>query len=68
MKHFITRLTTLAILLMLAVPAFAIESETAAQTPQGLGWLFLLLGLGGVTLIGFVMFARESNENAPEGE
>jgi hypothetical protein len=68
MKQTYARLMTLALMLMVTMPALAIESETAAEAPQGLAWLLLLMGLGGVTLIGFVMFARESNENAQEGE
>ncbi|MFQ3647192.1 MAG: hypothetical protein SNJ54_10560 [Anaerolineae bacterium] len=47
--------------LLLALPVAAAEEGAA---PAGLGWLFLLLGLGAITVIGFVMFAREqASEN-----
>ncbi|XWX02776.1 hypothetical protein VZO05_09660 [Aggregatilineales bacterium SYSU G02658] len=54
-------LMVLAMLMLAALPVAAAEEGAA---PAGLGWLFLLLGLGAITVIGFVMFAREqSSEN-----
>jgi hypothetical protein len=49
---------TLFLLALVAMPAFALE-EAAPDTPAGIGWLFLLLGIGAIVIIGFVMFARE---------
>jgi O-antigen ligase len=55
------KLGVLLWVLLLALPVAAAEE---APAPAGLGWLFLLLGLGAITVIGFVMFAREqASEN-----
>lgn len=51
--------------LMMAVPALAQEAATA-DTPQGLGWLFFLMGLGMVFIVGFVITQQDKADQ--EGE
>jgi hypothetical protein len=50
----------LGVLAVAALPAAAAEEAAA---PSGLGWLFLLLGLGAIVAVGFVMFAREQSSD-----
>jgi len=50
----------LGVLAVAALPAAAAEESAASA---GLGWLFLLLGLGAIVAVGFVMFAREQSSD-----
>jgi len=50
----------LGVLAVAALPAAAAEEAAATS---GLGWLFLLLGLGAIVAVGFVMFAREQSSD-----
>ncbi len=59
-KHFWGIVTAL----MMTVPTLA--QEAAADTPQGLGWLFFLMGLGMVFIVGFVITQQDKAEQ--EGE
>ncbi|GEM_PF-6328761 len=63
MKRLQTYIVTMITFLVLAMPAFALEGEAVVETPQGLGWMFLFFGLGGVFAIGFIMYAREEDQN-----
>lgn len=47
------------VVLALATLSTMAAEESPAAPPSNLGWLFLLVGLGAITVIGFVMFARE---------
>lgn len=65
----ITRMIGLiAILLLTALPALAQEVAEAASTdtPQGLGLLMLLIGLGAVAAVGLLMSRRESSGSDDE--
>ncbi len=54
-------------LALLALPAWAIEEAPVTDTPQGIGWLFLFIGVGAITIVGFVMYARErARDNGAE--
>lgn len=65
----ITRMIGLiTILLLTALPALAQEVAEAASTdtPQGLGLLMLLIGLGAVAAVGLLMSRRESSGSDDE--
>jgi|GEM_PF-4779151 hypothetical protein len=54
-------------LALVAMPAWGIEEAPVTDTPQGIGWLFLFIGIGAITIVGFVMYARErARDNQPE--
>jgi|GEM_PF-3662835 len=46
----------------------AASTETAPETPQGIGTLFLLLGIGAVLLVGGAMIARDSFKSDPDAD
>lgn len=48
---------------VLAVSALPTAAAEEAAATSGLGWLFLLLGLGAIVAVGFVMFAREQSSD-----
>ena len=54
------------VVLITALPAMAQEVPTNADTPQGLGWLFFLIGLGMLFIVGFVISQQDKAEQ--EGE
>lgn len=54
------------IVLMTALPAMAQEATASNDTPQGLGWLFFLMGLGMLFIVGFVVSQQDKAEQ--EGE
>ncbi len=53
-------------LLLLAVSSISLAQEAATAdvaTPQGLGLMMILLGLGSVMVVGLVMAQRESGDS-----
>lgn len=56
----LTMMLTLAVAL-LATPALAQETEAAAQAPQGLGVMMLLVGLAAAAIVGVMLARREAS-------
>lgn len=54
---------TMLLLLMVSSLSLAQEATTAENvTPQGLGLMMILLGLGSIVVVGLVMARRESGD------
>ena len=66
MKYLKLTVLTFAFLILAAIPAFALE-EATPQVAPGIGWLFLIIGIGAIVLIGFVLYGREGGGGI-EGE
>jgi uncharacterized membrane protein SirB2 len=62
----VTRLLSLALLLLLMVPAVLAQEESTATEagPAGLDMLLLLVGIGALAITGFIFFSRNQVDDS----
>ncbi len=66
MKATLTRIISLALLLLMSVSLVVAQEEAAAAEhgPAGLDMLLLLMGIGALSITGFIFFSRDQAESS----